>query len=179
MKTIVEALQDLYVALGGKESDVSGLKLNPDVIEQIAALVNGGALNELPAVTIEDAGDVLTVNASGKWEAAAPGGGGGGGEPIILSFTGSSSNWTTENTPEEYTAALTAGVPIFLEVNYTSPTTSKRIVMNGEIYNNNMYFTERIRPGSSSGKASAIVYELYTDGSDVYLYDTTYEWATS
>lgn len=76
MKTIVEALQDLYVALGGKESDVSGLKLNPDVIEQIAALVDGGALNELPAVTGADAGDVLTVSAEGKWEAAAPGGGG-------------------------------------------------------------------------------------------------------
>lgn len=33
---------------------------------------------ELPAVTSADAGDVLTVNASGEWEAAAPGGGGGG-----------------------------------------------------------------------------------------------------
>ena len=76
MKTIVEALQDLYVALGGKKADVSGLNLNPDVIEQIAALVNEGALNELPAVTIDDAGDVLTVNASGEWEAAAPSGGG-------------------------------------------------------------------------------------------------------
>ena len=31
----------------------------------------------LPAVTIDDAGDVLTVNASGEWEAAAPSGGGG------------------------------------------------------------------------------------------------------
>ena len=75
MKTIVEALQDLYVALGGKKADVSGLKLNPDVIEQIAALVNAGALNELPAVTSEDAGDVLTVDNSGKWGAAAPSGG--------------------------------------------------------------------------------------------------------
>lgn len=33
--------------------------------------------SDLPAVTIDDAGDVLTVNASGEWEAAAPGGGGG------------------------------------------------------------------------------------------------------
>lgn len=76
MKTIVEALQDLYVALGGKKADVSGLKLNPDVIEQIAELVNAGALNELPAVTSEDAGDVLTVDETGKWGVAAPSGGG-------------------------------------------------------------------------------------------------------
>lgn len=76
MKTIVEALQDLYVALGGKKADVSGLKLNPDVIEQIAALVNEGALNELPVVTIADAGDVLTVDETGKWGVAAPSGGG-------------------------------------------------------------------------------------------------------
>lgn len=76
MKTIVEALQDLYVALGGKKADVSGLKLNPDVIEQIAALVNEGALNELPVVTIADAGYVLTVDETGKWGAAAPSGGG-------------------------------------------------------------------------------------------------------
>lgn len=42
--------------------------------------VNSGATgvewgSELPAVTSADAGDVLTVNASGEWEAAAPGGG--------------------------------------------------------------------------------------------------------
>lgn len=134
--------------------------------------------DSIPVPAVADSGKVLGVNEAGKY-ALTEVGGGGGGEPIILSFTGSSNNWTTQNTPEEYTAALTAGVPIFLEVNYTSPTASKRIVMNCEIYNNNMYFTERIRTGSSSTKASAIVYELYTDGSDVYLSDTTYEWETS
>lgn len=77
MKTIVEALQNLYVALGGKSSDVADLVLNPDVIDQITELVSGGALKELPSVSADDNGDVLTV-IDGEWEAAAPGGGGGG-----------------------------------------------------------------------------------------------------
>lgn len=34
MKTIVEALQDLYVALGGEVSDVADLVLNPDIIAE-------------------------------------------------------------------------------------------------------------------------------------------------
>lgn len=38
----------------------------------------------LPAVTIDDAGDVLTVNASGEWEAAAPS---GGGSPLLVNIT--------------------------------------------------------------------------------------------
>lgn len=173
MKTIIEALQDLYAALGGKSSDVSGLALNSDVIEQIAALVNEGALNELPAVTPEDAGDVLTVDNSGKWGKAAPSGG-GGGEPVVLSFTGSSGSWTTENTPEEYTAALTAGVPIFLELNFTSPRTEKHILMDCIIEGSHMYFVSRIGMGASGDKIKLIQYELYTDGSDVYLYDTPY-----
>lgn len=108
MKTIVESLQDLYVALGGKESDVSGLKLNPDVIEQIAALVNGGALNELPAVTIEDAGDVLTVNASGEWEAAAPGGGGYGTNVLI---SGTQYNYTSTISPSDLMASFFPDTP--------------------------------------------------------------------
>lgn len=103
MKTIVEALKDLYVALGGSSSDVSGLSLNPDVIEKMATLVTSGALKELPsltgnagkvlkvasgasgvewadekkelpAVSAEDNGDVLTV-VEGAWAKAAPSGG--------------------------------------------------------------------------------------------------------
>lgn len=66
MKTIVEALQELYVAMGGEQSDVSGFSLNPDVIEQIAALVQSGATKELPAVTASDNNKVLAV-VNGAW----------------------------------------------------------------------------------------------------------------
>lgn len=110
MKTIVEALQDLYVALGGKKADVSGLKLNPDVIEQIAALVNEGALNELPAVTIADAGDVLTVDNSGKWGKAAPSGGGGGGMIIAtFSYDSEQKTWSCDMTGAEIHQAMQNG----------------------------------------------------------------------
>lgn len=71
MKTIVEALQDLYVAMGGELKDVSGLSLNPDVIESIATLVQSGAMNDLPAVTVADDGDILTV-VNGAWSKADP-----------------------------------------------------------------------------------------------------------
>lgn len=76
MKTIVEALQDLYVAMGGEASDVSGLSLNPDVIEQIATLVQSGETKELPAVTASDNDKVLAV-VNGQWDKAEASGGGG------------------------------------------------------------------------------------------------------
>lgn len=52
MKTIVEALKDLYVAMGGESSDVAELSLNPDVIEKIAEVAEGGT-----------GGGILIVNA--------------------------------------------------------------------------------------------------------------------
>lgn len=66
MDTTVNALKDLYVALGGTASDVTNISRIPDMIEAIAALVESGATNELPAVTASDNGKVLKV-ADGKW----------------------------------------------------------------------------------------------------------------
>ena len=73
MKTTVEALKALYVALGGQLTDyysdiaggvaVSEYVLIPDVIEAISQVVTGA---ELPAVTAEDNGKVLKV-VEGKW----------------------------------------------------------------------------------------------------------------
>jgi hypothetical protein len=73
MKTTVEALKALYVALGGQLTDyysdiaggvaVSEYVLIPDVIEAISQVVTGA---ELPAVTAEDNGKVLKV-VDGEW----------------------------------------------------------------------------------------------------------------
>lgn len=73
MKTTVEALKALYVALGGQLTDtyediaggvaVSEYVLIPDVVEAISQVVTGA---ELPAVTAEDNGKVLKV-VEGKW----------------------------------------------------------------------------------------------------------------
>lgn len=77
MKTTVEALKALYVALGGKATDyyagiaggakVGEYSLIPDMIEAIA-IIAGSAI-ELPTVTTSNNGQVLTVS-SGKWAAA-------------------------------------------------------------------------------------------------------------
>ena len=66
--TTVQALRAIYVALGGTGTDI------PDNMEIPAALMKiataAASTIELPAVTAENAGQVLTVNAQGKWAAA-------------------------------------------------------------------------------------------------------------
>jgi hypothetical protein len=70
--TTIEALRTLYVALGGTASDVENINTIPPMIAAIATAVeekSGGG--ELPSVTAENNGDVLTV-VEGAWAAAAP-----------------------------------------------------------------------------------------------------------
>lgn len=67
MDTTVDALKNLYVALGGDADDVAGVTLIPDMINAIATVA--ASTIELPAVTTSDNGDVLTV-VSGKWAKA-------------------------------------------------------------------------------------------------------------
>lgn len=63
----LEALKDLYVAMGGSAADVENLVLNAEIIKALAEVVrsSGGIL---PTVTDADDGKVLTV-VDGKWEA--------------------------------------------------------------------------------------------------------------
>lgn len=79
MDNTIQSLQALYVALGGQLTDtyeniangtpVSDLVIIPDMINAIAAHVATGGAAELPAVTAEDDGKVLTV-VDGAWAAA-------------------------------------------------------------------------------------------------------------
>ena len=50
MNTTIEALQKLYVALGGTAADVANITIIPDMINAIAELVKDG----LPAVVAAD-----------------------------------------------------------------------------------------------------------------------------
>ena len=68
MDTTVEALKNLYVALGGDADDVANITLIPDMINALAAIA--GSTLELPKVKSTDNGSVLTV-VSGKWAKAA------------------------------------------------------------------------------------------------------------
>lgn len=67
--TTVDALIALYAALGGSASDVADLNVIHDVINKIAQHIASGGAAELPAVTAEDDGKVLTV-VDGEWTAA-------------------------------------------------------------------------------------------------------------
>ena len=70
MDTTIDALKNLYVALGGTASNVADITIIPDMINAIATLVTSGKTAELPKVTSSDNGKVLTV-VSGKWAKAA------------------------------------------------------------------------------------------------------------
>ena len=70
--TTVEALFDVYDALGGDVDEISTLETIPELLEEISEIA--GSTIELPGVTESDNGDVLTV-VDGKWakaEASAP-----------------------------------------------------------------------------------------------------------
>ena len=71
MNTTVEALKGLYAALGGTAADVADITLIPDMIDAIAEYIGTGGARELPAVTADDNGKVLTV-ADGAWAAVTP-----------------------------------------------------------------------------------------------------------
>lgn len=64
MDTNVQALKNLYVALGGDLSTVANLATNSEVINAIAQLPTLGAI--LPSVTAADNGKVLGV-VNGAW----------------------------------------------------------------------------------------------------------------
>ena len=70
MDTTVNALKNLYTALGGTATDVGNLTTIPDMVNAIATHVASGGAAELPAVKAADNGKVLTV-VSGAWAAAS------------------------------------------------------------------------------------------------------------
>lgn len=70
MDNTIDALKNLYVALGGTAATVADIVIIPDMINAIAALVTSGATAELPKVTSEDNGNALLVS-SGKWAKGA------------------------------------------------------------------------------------------------------------
>ena len=76
LDTLQNALRDLFVALGCNIDNVRDEQDVNDLIRALGTLqLGGGGGSELPEVTAEDNGDVLTV-VSGEWAKAAPSGGG-------------------------------------------------------------------------------------------------------
>ena len=69
--TNVEALKELYVALGGDAADVVGIDENAKMIHAIADLIATKGISTFPAVTSDDNGKALTV-VDGEWGVAYP-----------------------------------------------------------------------------------------------------------
>lgn len=66
--TTVEALKDLYIALGGDADDFNATT-NPEAVELVASVVATAIAAELPEVAAKDNGKVLKV-VDGKWAVA-------------------------------------------------------------------------------------------------------------
>lgn len=66
MDNTIQALQNLYVALGGDLSDVADIVIIPDMINAIAAVIPSAIASALPEVSASDNGKVLKV-ADGEW----------------------------------------------------------------------------------------------------------------
>lgn len=68
MDTNVNALKNLYVALGGNSAAVANITLIPDMINALCTVVPGAA-NLLPAVTATENGKIMKV-VNGEWALA-------------------------------------------------------------------------------------------------------------
>jgi len=66
--TNVEALKEVYVALGGTATNFNA-RTNDEAIHLISTVIAAAIAPELPTVTASNNGQVLTVK-SGKWAAA-------------------------------------------------------------------------------------------------------------
>ena len=69
MDNTLDALRNLFAALGGTPSDVANMTTIPEIVNAIATYVAAGGAAELPTVSSTNNGQVLTV-VSGKWAAA-------------------------------------------------------------------------------------------------------------
>ena len=67
--TNVEALKEVYVALGGNASSFNA-QTNPEALHLISTVIAAAIAPELPKVTGSNNGQVLTVD-GGKWKAKA------------------------------------------------------------------------------------------------------------
>ena len=65
--TNVEALKEIYVALGGNANSFNA-QTNPEAIHLISTVIAAAIAPELPKVTGSNNGQVLTVD-GGKWKA--------------------------------------------------------------------------------------------------------------
>ena len=108
-----------YVGLWaeGSEATISDTKYVLDKTN--GWVLPGQSGKELPAVTAEDDGDVLTV-VSGAWGKAAPSGGGGGSGVLVVTGTWEGEIETLNKTWQEIHDAVEAGTMVIYQMVYDS-----------------------------------------------------------
>ena len=169
--TTVEALKDVYRELGGNVAGIANLHTDAEVIEALSALV--GSTIELPAVTAEDdgdvltvvngawskaepsgglpevtsadEGDVLTVNSSGEWVAEPPSASGGNVE--IVSATVSGTNVTLSLAENEIWSLIESGKHVIIRA--SDNTLTMEFILS-YVFNSDIYFMQVVRANDAS-----------------------------
>jgi hypothetical protein len=104
--TNVEALKEVYVALGGTAEDFTA-ETNDEGIALVAQVAQSAVAPELPKVNSSNNGQVLTVD-GGKWKAKEP----SGGDITFFHIWQDEETWTSDKTFEEIAGLVAEEKPI-------------------------------------------------------------------
>lgn len=95
-----------------KQTWVCGETITAEKLLHMEEGIEQAGAPELPTVTSDDNGDVLTV-VDGAWDKATPSGGGGGGDVLVVKvINDNNSNWVCDKTAQEILDALNSGTVI-------------------------------------------------------------------
>lgn len=155
MDNTLDALRNLYAALGGTPSDVANMTIIPEIVNAIATHLTAGGAAELPTVTADDDGKILKV-INGAWGKAA-----GGAKVVNGSLSGSTITFEDE-TEGGIVDAVLNGENVIVKVTDTS----------GSVTNEYVFYVSRV--SRSSSRTTVTFVHLYRSSDTASYFKSFY-----